>query len=201
MRWWSFSLVAGAAALSSFQKLQGIGVHRAIAPFERVELTSLWQGDERCELAATLQREALPKLRAGGVKLLCVGIAQSIGTPERGAEFSAHVGLDPEVLFTDPENAAYDALDLIKDVKNLAFNEATPFAILDRIKSDNLGDLATALSRWKPWIPPKLSQGLQQGGVLVFDGEQTLYERKDPSTGAHAPLDLVLEYALAPIHV
>jgi len=32
---------------------------------------------------------------------------------------------------------------------------------------------------WKPWIPPKLSQGLQQGGVYVFEGERCLFEHKD----------------------
>ena len=29
-----------------------------------------------------------------------------------------------------------------------------------------------ALARWKPWIPPKLEQGLQQGGTFVFEGDQ-----------------------------
>jgi len=114
-----------------------------------------------------------------------------------GAEFAEHVGFDAANLFTDPTNACYDALGFKNDVKSLAFDTATPFALLDRVREDRAGDLATALARWKPWIPPKLEQGLQQGGVLVFDGEQTLYERADPSTGAHAPLDVVLSVALA----
>lgn len=135
----------------------------------------------------------MPKLDAAGVKLVCVGI----GTPERGAEFCDHVGLDPKVLFSDPDNASYEALGYKKDVGNLAFNPATPYALLDRIESGKFGDLANALKRWKPWIPPKLEQGLQQGGVIVFDGDTALYERADPSTGAHAPLDVVLEQALA----
>lgn len=140
-----------------------------------------------------MQREAVPELDAAGVKLLAVGI----GTPERGAEFAAHVGFDPQRLFTDPENLLYDALEFKKDIASLAFDPATPFSLLDRAQSGQLTDLTTALSKWKPWIPPKLDQGLQQGGVLVFDGDKTLYERKDPATGAHAPLDVVLKLALS----
>ena len=53
-----------------------------------------------------------------------------------------------------------------------------------------------ALSRWKPWIPPKLEQGLQQGGTLVFYGDQEVFCHKDPSTGAHASFDEVIATAL-----
>lgn len=45
------------------------------------------------------------------------------------------------------------------------------------------------LSRWKPWIPPKLDQGLQQGGLLCFDGTQSVFSHKDQATGAHADFD------------
>jgi len=133
----------------------------------------------------------VPRLEEAGVKLVAVGI----GTPERAVEFSRHVGFEPERLFTDPENALYEALDFKKDLRSLAFNEATPFSLLDRVQTGKYQDLTRALQAWKPWIPPKLEQGLQQGGVVVFDGEETLYERKDPSTGAHAPLDIVLNIA------
>jgi len=126
------------------------------------------------------------------VKLLAIGI----GTPERGAEFAAHVGFDASRLFTDPENICYDALGFKKDVQNLAFNQATPLALLDRIVTGKNQDLTQALRRWKPWIPPRLEQGLQQGGVLVFEGSNVLYERADPSTGAHAPIDVVLNAAI-----
>lgn len=126
------------------------------------------------------------------MKLLAVGI----GTPERGAEFCDHVGFYPENLVTDPDNAAYDALGLKAGLQDTFFNPETPYAILDRVQTGRIGDLVGALGRWKPWIPPKLEQGYQQGGALVFDGERTLYERADPSTGAHAPLDEVLRVAL-----
>lgn len=90
----------------------------------------------------------------------------------------------------------YEALGFKKDVKNLAFNPSTPKAILERFQANKYQDLARALRDWKPWIPPKLEQGLQQGGVLVFEGETLLYERHDPSTGAHAPIDEVIDAAL-----
>ena len=48
---------------------------------------------------------------------------------------------------------------------------------------------------WKVWIPPKLSQGLQQGGVYVFDGRTAVFEHKDAGTGAFANLDQVLSAA------
>ena len=31
---------------------------------------------------------------------------------------------------------------------------------------------------WKPWIPPKLDQGLQQGGTFVFLGSQVTQTHK-----------------------
>lgn len=120
-----------------------------------------------------------------------------IGTPQRGAEFAKHVGFDPGNLYTDPENALYAALGYKKDIGSLAFDAATPYSILDRIKENRYQDLATAIRDWIPWIPPKLEQGLQQGGVLVFKGEEVIYERPDPSTGAHAPLDAVLDAVIA----
>ena len=36
-----------------------------------------------------------------------------------------------------------------------------------------------------------VSQGLQQGGMIVFEGDRTLFAHADPSTGAHASLDEV----------
>ena len=52
------------------------------------------------------------------------------------------------------------------------------------------------LARWKPWIPPKLEQGLQQGGTFVFRGDREIFSHYDPSTGAHANLATVLAAAL-----
>lgn len=137
-----------------------------------------------------------PTLEAAGCKLLAVGI----GTVERANEFCEHVGFPKEILLSDPENAAYDSLGLVKGVKDTFFNEATPLAILDRFTGEGDGargkDLLGALGRWQPWIPPKLEQGLQQGGTFVFRGDQEAFGYKDPSTGAHASLNDVIAVAL-----
>ena len=52
------------------------------------------------ELAATLQKEALPKLAENGVRLECVGI----GTLETARKFCDHVGFPRENLYADPDN-------------------------------------------------------------------------------------------------
>lgn len=135
----------------------------------------------------------LPQLNEAGVKLVCIGI----GTGARGVEFCDHVGFPKENMFADPENAAYEVLDLAKNVQQTFFDVNTPYAILERIQKDGAKDLTAALSRWKPWIPPKLDQGLQQGGAFVFRGKDMVFGHRDPSTGAHVDLAKVLEVALA----
>ena len=146
------------------------------------------------ELAAQLARDVLPPLSAASpsVRLITVGI----GTAERGREFCEHVGFPAENLLCDPENAAYDALGLNKGVQSTFFTVDTPLAILARARKDSAKDLLEATKRWKPWLPPKNDQGLQQGGAFVFAGEDLLFQHYDPSTGAHADLNTVLEVAL-----
>ena len=139
-----------------------------------------------------MARDVQPTVEKEGCKLLAIGI----GTVERANEFCDHVGFRKEILLSDPENAAYDALQLVSGVKDTFFNEATPFAILDRVKDDGAKDLVAALSRWRPWIPPKLEQGLQQGGTFVFQGGEERFAYRDPSTGAHASLNDVIAVAL-----
>jgi len=147
------------------------------------------------ELAAQLARDVLPPLAAATppVRLVAVGI----GTAARGREFCDHVGFPTDNLFCDPENAAYEALGLNKGVEATFFTIDTPLAILERAKKNNAKDLLGATARWKPWLPPKNDQGLQQGGAFVFEGEQLLFQHYDPSTGAHADLDTLLRVALA----
>ena len=144
------------------------------------------------ELAATLARDALPRLQQAGVRPLCVGI----GTRERAVEFCEHVGFPQEFLYADPENAAYTALGLKKGWKTTFFTIETPLSIAKRIQKDGAQDLIAATSKWKPWLPPKSDQGLQQGGAFVFEGEALLFEHLDPSTGAHAELENILSAAL-----
>lgn len=129
-------------------------------------------------------------------------IAVGIGTVERGKEFCEHVNFPQENLLCDPENEAYSALGLKFGATDTFFNPATPYAIAARMvpsgngKLGGANDLLTALGRWKPWIPPKLEQGLQQGGMFVFQGDQERFSHYDPSTGAHADLNEVLAAAL-----
>ena len=144
-----------------------------------------------------MARDVKPALDDAGIVLRAVGI----GTVERANEFCNHVGFPREALFADPENAGYSALGLKTGVVKTFFNEATPYAILDRVKKDGAKDLVDALGRWKPWIPPKLEQGLQQGGTFVFQGDQECFGHFDPSTGAHADLNTVLNVALSSVAV
>lgn len=136
-------------------------------------------------------RELKPKLDEQGVRLVCVGI----GIPEVAREFCELTGFDANYLYADPENAAYTALELEKNVRALAFSPKTPFSLARRFLDGQSGDLVKALRTWKPWIPPKLEQGLQQGGVYVFNGREAVFEHKDPGTGAFADLNKVLQTA------
>jgi len=117
----------------------------------------------------------------------------SIGTAARVTDFVAETGFPVELLYADPENVTYDALGFYNGVARTFFNPATPFAIKDRLSKNGAADLKAILPRWKPWIPPKLDQGLQQGGVFVFKGDTTLLEHKDEATGAHLAVAEILK--------
>lgn len=71
----------------------------------------------------------------------------------------------------------------------------TAFSFLGRMRAPRgggLADLKDVLGRWKPWIPPKQDQALQQGGMFVFDGRKCVWRHYDQATGAHADLGEVL---------
>jgi len=144
------------------------------------------------ELAAQIARDVLPRLTEAGVATRCVGI----GTLETARKFCDHVGFPRENLLADPENAGYDALGLKKGWATTFLTPDTPLSILKRAQDDGAKDLIKATSRWKPWLPPKSDQGLQQGGVFVFEGSTLLFCYYDPSTGAHADLEDVIQAAL-----
>mmetsp|Transcript_45791 Transcript_45791/g.73137 ORF Transcript_45791/g.73137 Transcript_45791/m.73137 type:complete len:151 (-) Transcript_45791:37-489(-) len=145
------------------------------------------------ELAGQIARDVLPKLTEAGVTLRCVGI----GTLETAQKFCDHVGFPCENLLVDPENAGYEALELKKGVGTTFFTIDTPLSILKRAQLDGAEALINATTKWKPWLPPKQDQGLQQGGAFVFDGEKLLFSHYDPSTGAHANLEDVVQVAIA----
>jgi hypothetical protein len=140
----------------------------------------------------TLARDVVPALAEKNLKLIAIGI----GTAERAQEFSDHVKFPADLLFADPENIVYERLELVKGLQDTFFNPSTPLAIAKRLQENRVGDLAAALGQWKPWIPPKLDQGLQQGGAFVFQGNEVLYARKDTSTGDHADVNMLLNLML-----
>lgn len=132
-----------------------------------------------------LRRDIKPKLDERGVKLFLV----SIGTAERAKLFAQETGFPLENLLADPENEAYDAVGFYKGVQRTFFNPATPFAFRERMKEEGgMDDIRGVLSHWKPWIPPKLDQGLQQGGLLVFQGENAVFTHYDEATADHADM-------------
>ena len=144
-------------------------------------------------MAATIARKIVPILDGKqDVKLVCIGI----GTKERAKEFSELVGFPEHYLYSDPENQVYEKLGLIKSASETFFNPKTPLAIGRRFQEGNEQDFLNALKNWKPWIPPKLGQGFQQGGAFVFSGRETVYGRKDPATGDHADLNVLLNIIL-----
>ena len=121
-----------------------------------------------------------------------------IGTPEKALEFCELTSLPREVLYSDADNIIYDALNLLKnDPVSLMTDVRTPLAMAKRIRDGKGTYLRTALAKWKPWIPPKLDQGLQQGGAFVFTSDGSLkYSRRDPATGDHVDLDTLLQLLL-----
>ena len=82
-----------------------------------------------------------------GVQLAMV----SIGKPEKGKRLVEHLGIanGDKLLFVDPENVLYDALDLNRGVDRTFFNVNTPFAFLDRFtKEGGTKELGEVLSKW-----------------------------------------------------
>ena len=122
-------------------------------------------------------------------------LAVGIGTPEKAQEFCKLTSIPKDILYSDADNEVYDALDLLKSNPiSLLTDVRTPLAMAKRLK-DGKGDfLKEALTNWKPWIPPKLEQGLNQGGAFVIRGDGSLvYGRKDPATGDHVKLETLLQ--------
>ena len=125
--------------------------------------------------------------------------AVGIGTAEKAQLVADHVGYSSTNLLADPENVLYDALSLNSGLQRTFFNPATPYAILDRLTSNSMSDLNSVLGRWGDAfiIPPKQKQALNQGGLFVFDGADSVFVHYDASTGAHGDLDQAVAVALA----
>ena len=125
--------------------------------------------------------------------------AVGIGTSEKAKLVASHVGYSSTNLLADPDNVLYDALALNAGLQRTFFNPATPYAILDRLTSNGMSDLNNVLGRWGDAfiIPPKQKQALNQGGLFVFDGDDSVFVHYDASTGAHGDLDQAVGVALA----
>ena len=121
-----------------------------------------------------------------------------IGTPGKGRLVADHVGYDSTKPFADPDNVLYGALSLNSGLQRTFFSPSTPFAILDRLTSNDMGDLNGVLGKWSDAfiLPPKQSQALNQGGLFVFDGEASAFVHYDASTGAHGDLAQAVRLAL-----
>jgi len=135
------------------------------------------------------------ELEGKGVGLYAVGI----GTSEKAKLVADHVGYSSDYLLADPDNVLYDALQLNSGLQRTFFNPSTPYAILDRLTSQKMGDLNAVLGKWGDAfiIPPKQKQALNQGGLFVFDGADSVFVHYDASTGAHGDLDRAVAVAFA----
>jgi hypothetical protein len=69
------------------------------------------------ELGIQLRRDVKPALDAAGVKLFLV----SIGTWERSGQFAEVTGFPRECLLADPGSVTYEALGLVKGVRQTFF--------------------------------------------------------------------------------
>ena len=124
---------------------------------------------------------------------------QSTGWRQRRRRASSQPGSSDDTLM--------DTLSLA-DLAEASAAEAAAMAAATRhgrrfatrsAKRARLVDLEATLDatkRWKPWLPPKSDQGLQQGGAFVFEGDKLLFQHYDPSTGAHVDLDDLLRAAV-----
>ena len=122
-----------------------------------------------------------------------VVVAVGIGTAARAKEFCREIDFPTEHLYADPENVCYDSLRLNKGVVRTFFSVATPFAMRRRIEDDGAALLRDILPRWKPWLPPKQRQALNQGGIFVLRGTTACFAHYDQATGDHVEMRVLMD--------
>ncbi|KAI3462666.1 hypothetical protein Pfo_019329 [Paulownia fortunei] len=134
------------------------------------------------ELALAL-KESKEKFDSAGVKLIAVGV----GTPDKAQVLAERLPFPLDSLYCDPDRKAYDVLGLYYGLGRTFFNPAS-FKLFSRMEA-----LKKAMKNYTITASPDDKSGvLQQGGMLVFKGQQLLYARKDEASGDHAPLDDIL---------
>lgn len=123
----------------------------------------------------------------------------SIGTPERGLEFCDLTGFPSRHLLADPDALVYEALGLERGPVAAFLSPTTPLAIGRRVAGGGGSSLAAALSKWKPYKPPRgTGQALHQGGAFAFEaGGQCVWARCDRATADHAEPSELLRRGLA----
>ncbi len=172
-----------------------------------VQMGSLWSSNQAAvvfwarsmgcpfcwELSINLHRNIIPQL-GPTIPLYLV----TIGTPERGLDFVKKTGFPADRLLADPTSVTYAAIGLKKGVVDTFLNPATPLALAKRAMQGDLKTLTEqVLPQWEPWQPPQQDQALQQGGVVVFAGDDATWVHWDPATSVHADLDQVVQEARA----
>jgi len=163
------------------------------------------------ERAVQLQREVLPALQAQDIPLIVVGI----GSVESGRTFADQLQFPTDVLFVDTtaQTRAYETIatrnsqrdpDTGKQVFegiDSMWIPATTAALDDRGKDD----LDAIVGKpwlfqpgpYKPLMPVNIESTLVQGASFVLDGENTILEHYDESSGAHVTIEELLEAALS----
>ncbi|KAL9262957.1 Thioredoxin-like protein [Drosera capensis] len=173
-----------AAASSEFgddvaEILGGVTVYAA-GTGKAVKFRNLW---DQKQLASVL-KESIPKFDSAGVKLIAVGV----GTPDKARMLAELLPFPLECLYADPERKAYDVLGLYYGIGRTFFNPASlkVFSRRDSLKKAAKNYTIDA-------TPADRSGVLQQGGMLVFRGNELLYAWKDEGTGDHAPLEDIFD--------
>lgn len=105
-----------------------------------------------------------------------------------------------EWIFADPENDAYDRLQLNRGWDTMA-RPATAFRFKDRIfggKEGSMDQLFAVLGKWKDavYVPPKIEQSTIHGGTFIFNGDGVVYAHYDESPGTHAYPSEAVDIAL-----
>jgi peroxiredoxin len=204
---------ASTATETPYARLDGIRVLRS-TDGTTVPLRETWAAERKekallvlarsfgcpfCQATAReLARDVLPQLQKSTnnqTRLVFVGI----GTAERARDFAQRTGLPLDVLYADPDNAAYDALGLESSFAAAFLSPQTPLAIGKRAaRSGGWEDLSAVLKGWEAWQPPRgVKQALNQGGAFLFDGAECVWSHRDAATAAHAEPGEMLERAMA----
>lgn len=118
----------------------------------------------------------------------CIGI----GTPERAVDFCSEVGFPASSLLADPTNACYDKLALRFGIAETFFSFQTPLSMRQRLLDNGAATLREIMPRWKPWLPPKQKQALNQGGTFVIKDGKTFLAHYDEATGDHVDFKKVI---------